>query len=124
MTDAKNSLAQEDSDSEANSDAETIIAVEDDRQDGEDSETISAPSVPAYLQRMPPLYNSIKDGRPFPFLVLAIPFPHDDILKFSERYELDDSISDFNRAASAYRAANVELKGIAKSGIVYNSKAP
>ncbi|KAG6838292.1 hypothetical protein H0H93_007052, partial [Arthromyces matolae] len=62
MADARNSLAQEDSESDANSDAETIIAVEDDRQDGEDSETISAPSVPAYLRRLPPLYNSIKDG--------------------------------------------------------------
>ncbi|KAG6836164.1 hypothetical protein H0H93_010712 [Arthromyces matolae] len=93
----------------------------------QDSETTPAPiEEPDYIRRMPPLFNTIHKGRPYPFVVLAIPFPRDDILKFAERRNLDlEDMNHISQVATAYGEADRLLEGIAQSGIVYSaSKGP
>ncbi|KAG6836165.1 hypothetical protein H0H93_010713 [Arthromyces matolae] len=86
-------------------------------------ETTPAPfEEPDYIRRMPPLFNTIHKGRPYPFVVLAVPFPRDDILQFAERCDLDlDGMDHLNRVAAAYCEADRLLEGIARSGIVYSA---
>ncbi|KAG6807535.1 hypothetical protein H0H93_001508 [Arthromyces matolae] len=64
----------------------------------------------------------MKNGRPFPFVVLAIPLPREDAMEFAQRWNIPDTMDPLNRFMEAYTEANLQLKGIAKSGIVYSSK--
>ncbi|KAG6850613.1 hypothetical protein H0H93_010805, partial [Arthromyces matolae] len=80
--------------------------------------------VPIYIREMPPVCRTIqKNGLRTPFLVLAVPFPAKDIMKFSERNGLEDKPG-FSQVIVGLKETTRLLKNCARLALVYSPGDP